>query len=691
MEVAGETNAALRIDGRSFASLPSEPSGLSEITFNWRDILGLTNGVPLLVAAMVEKDALPTVDLPDMPHDMAMLESDALRIQVEASDDYGVRDIGLAWEVESDQPLAGSATTEMKGMIDVPNEKKAEHVFRWSPDVLRIPAGTAVEIEGFARDYYPQRARSRTAAHRLRVLSPEEHAEMVRQQLEATLAQLEDVTRLQEKLTANMEDVHAATNLPESQISARMGQAKDDQLQNAAQLKALSEQGEQAVREAMKNPIFKENAIQQWNEMMEKWQKMSQQQMQDAAQSMQAAQQNSKSREQDMAEAQKKAEDILDALQKMQAKSNEHMDDLQALTLAQRLRKVGAQEKDIGGQLLGSAADTIGLMPQDLPSKFKRLEFSLAKDEGHSEEETAKLQNEIGRFFERTKKPNYGEVTQEMKESHVADDMDRLTGLIRDNIAMNASASLSQWSDRLAAWGDKLEPKDNSSGSSSGQSGKKSDSQDLTKTLIALLRLREAQLNVRDDAGTLEQNKGDAKEYAEQARRLSERQRKISVTLDQIQQDTPLLPWRPAFQDAADDVRQAQEFLDKPETDKPSDEAQVKTIDGLTDLVNLINEQAQRPKSKPSQSPSESDAEQMAFLLQAMKKSTQGQGMALKPATGLNRNGGSTDRAGNPITGGVNGKSGPARNVQKASGSAASAPTEFRDAMDNYFHGIEQK
>ena len=58
-----------------------------------------------------------------------------------------------------------------------------------------------------------------------------------------------------------------------------------------------------------------------------------------------------------MADAQKKAEDILDQLQKMQAKSNEHMDDLQALTLAQRLRKVSAEEKEIGGQLARDRSD----------------------------------------------------------------------------------------------------------------------------------------------------------------------------------------------------------------------------------------------------------------------------------------------------------------------------------------------
>ena len=55
--------------------------------------------------------------------------------------------------------------------------------------------------------------------------------------------------------------------------------------------------------------------------------------------------------------------------------------------------------------------------------------------------------------------------------------------------------------------------------------------------------------------------------------------------------------------------------LRKPQTGKPADDAEVKTVDSLTDLINLINEQAQRANSQPS--PGENgSAEEMQFLLQ---------------------------------------------------------------------------
>ena len=123
----------------------------------------------------------------------------------------------------------------------------------------------------------------------------------------------------------------------------------------------------------MKNPAFPADNIRQWSQSAQQWQQLAQEKMKDAAAAMQSAQQNSPSRPQQMADATQKAEDILKALEKMQDKASQHMDDLQAMTLSQRLRKVGTQEKEIGAQMLKTAPDTIGLPPGELPEKFKRF------------------------------------------------------------------------------------------------------------------------------------------------------------------------------------------------------------------------------------------------------------------------------------------------------------------------------
>jgi hypothetical protein len=685
MQPEGGEAAPLQIEGDNFTSAPTQPDGIAEYTFNWRDNLGLSNAAPLRLSVAMQKDAPPVPDLPGLPRETAMLVSDVMHIQAGASDDFGVRDLGLTWDVVSDTPLTEIIISEVKIMPPSPHVKKAAKVFLWSPQAFQIPADSTVELQGYARDFFPGRERSRTAPYHIRVLSPEEHAELLREQLEDIMARIEEVTRLQEKIVANLRDVQDNGKLPEAQKSARIGESKEDQLENSSRLDELSQQAEGAVQEAMKNPLFPADTIRQWSQSAQQWQQLAREKMKDAAGSMQAARQNSQARPQQMADATQKAGDILDALEKMQDKAGRRLDDLHALTLAERLRKVAAQEKEIGGQLLKSAPDIIGLPPGDLPEKFKHFEHALTSDQGRAQMESDTLQGEISRFFERTQKTNYGAVSQEMKDSRASDELERLGGLIGDNIAMEASGDLGQWSERFRQWGDKLEPKPDDSSSQSGNSQTK----DLTEQLIALLRLRENEMNLRDQTTVLNQQKGDPATVKDRANSLSDTQKKLASDLEQVHQEAAMAELETAFAQTADAMEKVETVLQTPQTGKPADEAELKTIDSLSDLINLINEQAQQASAQQSPGNS-SSAEEMAFLLRMMQNTANAKAMAVQPATGLNNAGGKTDRAGNPVTGNAAGKSAATRNVDKASGVIENSPAEFRDALDIYFHGIEQ-
>lgn len=688
MQTEGGDALPLKIDGQNFSSAATKPEGNLDFTFNWRDDLGLSNAAPLRLSVSMQKDAPPVPELLGMPRETAMLATDVMHIRTQASDDFGILDLGLTWEVSSDTPLTEGYTSEIKIMPPNSHVKKASKVFSWSPQMFRIPADATVELAGYARDFYPDREQVRTGVYRIRVLSPEEHAELVREQLEAVMAKIEDVTRLQEKITANLHEVKDAAKLAESEKSARIGDSKNDQLQNSSQLNDLSEQAANSVQEAMKNPLFPAETIRQWNKSAQQWQQLARQKMQDAAAAMQSAQQSSPSQQQQMADATQKSDDILKALEKMQDKASQHMDQLQAMTLSQRMHKIGTQEKEISSQLLKTAPDTIGLPPDELPQKFKTFDAAMTTDQGHAQKESDILQGEISRFFERTQKPNYGTVSKEMKESHTSDELDRLSGLINDNIAMQASGDLGRWSDRFQKWSEALQPKpEDSGGGKSGSS--QSQPKDMTEQLIALLRLREGEMNLRDQTTLLDQQKGDPANYKDRANSLADNQKKLGLDLGAIQKKVGIPAMDPVFTLASGAMEKVTTVLQTPQTGKPADDAEVNAVDSVSDLINLINEQAQRSSPKPSPGES-SNAEEMAFLMRTMKKADDAKAMAVQPATGLNHAGGRTDRAGNPVTGNASGKGADARNVNKSAGVIENAPAEFRDALDNYFHGIEQ-
>lgn len=689
---SGDGAEQLKINGDHFSTPSSAPDGTTQYAINWRDKLGLSNAAPLLLSVAMQKDAPPVADLPGLPPETAMLDSDVLRIRAEASDDFGVRDLGLTWDLTSDTPLTQSITSEVKIMAPNARDKKLEKVFLWSPREFRIPPDSTVELQGYARDYYPERERSRTAPYRIRVLSPEEHAELVRQELEDVMAQIEDVTRLQEKIAANLRDVKDSEKLPESQKSARIAESKNDQLQNSSHLDDLSQQAQSALQEAMKNPAFPADNIRQWSQSAQQWQKLAQKDMKDAASAMQAAQQSPpSSQQQQMSDATQKAQDILDALQKLQSKAGQHMDDLQALTLSQRLRKVGADEKNIGSQLIKTAQDTIGLPADELPEKLKHFEHELISDQNRAQKESDSLQGEISRFYERTQRTNYGAVSKEMKDSHTTDELERLASLIGDNIGIQASGGLGQWSARLKAWGDELEPKEDSSGGSGQGSGGKNQNKDLTEQLIALLRMRESEMTLRDQTSVLDQQKGDPAGYKDRANSLVDTQKKLGDGLAQIKKQIGLPALDGAFSDISSAMAQVEAILKMPQTGPPADNAEGKTIDSMSDLINLINEQAKRSSKQQSPGQEGKSAEEMAFLLRMMQNADNAKQTALQPATGLNRNGGSTSRSSQRVTGNAVGKGAGARNVDKTSGVNENTPVEFRDALDNYFHGIEQK
>jgi len=688
MQSGGENPAPLKISGDSFSTGQTKPESLAEFTFNWRDQLGLTNAAPLRLSVQMQPDAPPVPEIMDMPREIAVLNSDVLNIRLQARDDFGVRDFGLTWELTADSPHTDNATTEAKMQPGSSRVKEAEKVFLWSPSMHNIPMDSTVEMEGFARDFFPDRERVRTPLYRIRVLSPEEHAELVRQQLEGVLAQVEEVTRSQEKIVAGLGELKDAEKMAPEQKSSRLGQSKDDQMQNAANLDELSKEGERAVREAMKNPLFNAETIRQWSKSMQQWRQLSQKKMPAAAGAMQAAQQKSDTQSQDMADAQQKADDILKELEQMEEKANQHLDNLQALTLAQRLRKVGGEEKDIGGQLFDSASNTIGLLARDLPEKLKLFERGLIQSQSGAQKQTTTLQSEISRFFERTQKPVYGEVSKEMKDIHVADELDRVGGLIEDNIGIQASENLGQWSARFQKWAEKLEPK--SSSSSGSSSSQQQQQNDLTEQLIALLRLRESEVNLRDQTTILDQDKGVPESYKQRAATLAGSQEKMTGDLEGIHNKTAVAQLDSAFADTSGAMKGVLHLLQQPETSKPADEAEVKSIDSLSDLINLINEQAQRAKPKSSPSESGGTDEEMQFLMQMSRNGANPKAFASQPARGLNSSGGTASRAGGPLSGNAAGKGAGNRAVNQAAGTIENAPAEFRDALENYYHGLEK-
>ncbi len=475
MRLANENTARpMTTLGDRFASEPLALEEVPEVALSWRDEAGLSNAAPWRLQIHAVKDSPATPELVDLLRDTAILETEVLDIRAAARDDFGVRELRLEWQLVSDVgPTNSSGISPFTREAPSPHEKRLEEVFHFSPSLLGLPPDSIVELRGAAVDFFPDREPSRTPVYRVHVMGNERHAELVRQNLESLLSRLEEVTRLEEKLAQSTRELQAQSKeqLQSDAAAERIAAAKDDQAQNAAHLDQLAREGKKTLREATRNPTFADQDLREWAENLREMQSLSQEKMSEASQALKEAQQNPENRAENLAAASNKEQEILDALEELQRKVNKGLDQLQAMTLAQRLRKLSSDEKGIAKRLRKIVPETIGLLPKELPDRFRSVESTLSGEQGNVQKDTTVLQGELGRFFERTQKDAYGQVNKEMSDSRIGDELDRLRGLISENIAMESIQDLGIWSDRLTAWADLLEPKSASGGGGAGGGG----------------------------------------------------------------------------------------------------------------------------------------------------------------------------------------------------------------------------
>jgi hypothetical protein len=277
-----------------------------------------------------------------------------------------------------------------------------------------------------------------------------------------------------------------------------------------------------------------------------------------------------------------------------------------------------------------------------------------------------------------------------MAEAKTGEELDHVKNLIEDNISFGATEKLSTWSRRFNDWAEKLEPPKTASSSqgegSNSNSGKSPMS--VLKQLVALLRLREKEVILREQTRLVEQQKEKPDLYARGSSALAAQEGRSREELERISKDVPLAPLQQVFVETDQSMLGVLQMLMKPKTDDATQKEEGKTIGLLNDAINLINEQAQRQSAQQG----EAASQQMAMLMQMMRQ--QGQpGMPMNPGNnpGYNTAGGTTDQV--PPSLSLDGKSheGDSRSVNRAGGTTENLPTEFRDALQNYFNEIERE
>jgi len=668
----------------------------AHLTFSIEDKLGLTNKAPYSLAIRQIQDFAPNVDLPELQSESAILESDIVDLTAVARDDYGVKDIGVEWELVS-TPGETNRLVETGFHFDssLPDETELRESFLFSPSVAGAPPESVVELRAYSTDYYPGRAKSLSMVYRLHVIGLVEHAEWTKQTFEDLFARLEELARSEEEVAAGARDLK---NLPQSDMeseetSDEIGERADEQGENNRELDLIVREGANALKEAMRNPTFDEKTLEQWAGTLSQMKELSENEMSAAKQSLQQAQQQSsgEQREQELSEALESIEQALDKLAEIQERMDEGLDNLEALTLAQRLREAAKSERGIERTLLSMAPEIIGLEVNRLSQRYREAMQAASGEQIEVRDEAARLQAEIGRFFERTQRENYGEVAKEMEAEATAENLEVVSGLIARNTTMQSIENLAQWADRFDAWAKRIEPQPQESSGEGGEGEGGHSQDDLMQLLVAMIRMRAEQDNVRGRTAMLEEQKARDPGYEDRAAGLAAGQGTLNLKMGDVARNNPVEVLDSVMRETVESMETTLGLLEEPDTGVATADSQKRSIQLMTDIINLINEQSQQQNQQQQQS-AQQQKEQEFLMEMAEQQPGQQPGQMPGAMPGMGPLEGDPTAPGGRAAGDGQGKGATARRVDRGAGGKGAnrvIASEFREVMESYFKNVE--
>ena len=247
----------------------------------WRDRFGLAAREPQVIQLEVQEDASPTVSFNKLKNNRVVLSSEVLTFGIQATDDFGVKRVGLEWEgignpIHNPEPTSGEKTVSSGTPVtDIMTVAATFSAVRENvrPQSLRLRA--------FAEDYFPDRERVRSPDLVIHVLTPAEHFKWLVGQMELWMGAAQEVHDKELQLhetNRELRDLSPEALDDPAQRRKLQNQAAAERA-NAARLDSLIELGTELVQEATKNEEFDPNQLESWAEILQKLEEIAGQRM----------------------------------------------------------------------------------------------------------------------------------------------------------------------------------------------------------------------------------------------------------------------------------------------------------------------------------------------------------------------------------------------------------------------------
>ncbi|MCP4783442.1 MAG: hypothetical protein GY903_16800 [Fuerstiella sp.] len=242
------------------------------VEFQWTDELGLTAKDSFMLKIKAVDDAEPGVSVQQLDPRQVVLSTEVISFDIQADDDYGVKEVGVEWRGVAD-PLRNPNPETGDKIVSIGQPEQtalsSQATFCALSDNVRAQT---LEIRAYAEDFKPERGRSYSPTCLIHVMTPEEHAIWIKKQLRRWASLADDVYEEEMRLhDANRELRRMdSEQLDETKTRRRVEQQAAAERANAQRLGAITDHGDQLIRQAMRNPEMLVGHLETWATALEK-------------------------------------------------------------------------------------------------------------------------------------------------------------------------------------------------------------------------------------------------------------------------------------------------------------------------------------------------------------------------------------------------------------------------------------
>ena len=269
------------ITGTRMTTEPISVETQTEMKLAWRDRFGLVAREPQVLQLEVQEDESPTVSFNKLKNNQVLLSTEVLTFEIQAADDFGVKQVGLEWEgiehaIHNPNPTSGEKTVS-SGKPTADSMTVAATFSAEREDVRP----QSLRLRAFAEDYLPGRERVRSPALVLHVLTPAEHFRWLVEQMELWIGAAQEVHDKELQLYQTNRELRSLSPeaLDDPAQRKRIQEQAAAERANAARLDSLVQLGTGLVKEATKNDEFDPEKLESWAEILQQLEEIAGQRM----------------------------------------------------------------------------------------------------------------------------------------------------------------------------------------------------------------------------------------------------------------------------------------------------------------------------------------------------------------------------------------------------------------------------